>query len=160
MLDNARVTLPGDDRLTSLPHGWSTGVPGESDAAPLTALLRRHEERARGWSGASQTDILVQVSQEGARTRENLVLRDGDAVLRGWASAHDRAAGRLVLTVLVDWDLADELADRAAAALLAWAEDAARRTGAARGLAVQQVDTGAFADDHRQQGWLAGAGFD
>jgi ribosomal protein S18 acetylase RimI-like enzyme len=126
----------------------------------LTALLRRHEERARGWSGASQTDIVVQVSQEGARTRENLVLRDGDAVLRGWASAHDRAAGRLVLTVLVDWDLADELADRAAAALLAWAEHAARRTGRARGLAVQQVDTGAFADDHRQQGWLAGAGFD
>ena len=32
--------------------------------------------------------------------------------------------------------------------------------GAARGLEVQQIDTGAFADDERQHRWLESAGFE
>jgi GNAT superfamily N-acetyltransferase len=51
------------------------------------------------------------------------------------------------------------LARRCNEVLLDWAEGQAREVGAARGLAVQQIDTGAFADDHRQHAWLAGRGY-
>jgi GNAT superfamily N-acetyltransferase len=43
--------------------------------------------------------------------------------------------------------------------LVEWAAGQAREVGAARGLAVQQIDTGSFADDERQHRWLAAAGF-
>jgi ribosomal protein S18 acetylase RimI-like enzyme len=66
----------------------------------------------------------------------------------------------MLLTVLVDWRLGTDLADRAAAVLLRWGEKVARRVGSERGLEVQQVDSGAFAADDRQQRWLAEAGFE
>lgn len=143
-----------------LPAGWSCVEPDEGDAAELTTLLRRHEKHARGWSGASQEGVLVELAGPGSRTRENRVVRDADGLVRGWATAYDRAAGRMLLTVLVDWRLAGDVADAAAAALLAWADQAAARVGARRGLTTQQVDTGAFAEDDRQQRWLARAGFE
>jgi mycothiol synthase len=43
--------------------------------------------------------------------------------------------------------------------LLGWADLAAARVGAGRGLDVQQIDTGAFADDERQHRWLESAGY-
>jgi ribosomal protein S18 acetylase RimI-like enzyme len=44
--------------------------------------------------------------------------------------------------------------------LVEWAVGQAREVGAARGLAVQQIDTGAFVDDDRQHAWLAASGFE
>ena len=139
---------------------WAAEEPDESDATELTDLLRRHERRGRGWAGASEDDLLVEVSAQGAMTRQNVVLRDDDGAIRGWASAHDRAAGRMLLVVVVDHLLEDAVADRVAQTLLAWADDAARRVGAERGLDVQQIDSGAFADDERQHRWLLRAGFE
>ena len=43
--------------------------------------------------------------------------------------------------------------------LLDWADSAARRVGAERELEVQQIDSGAFADDTRQHRWLERAGY-
>ena len=149
-----------EKNTTAVPDGWTAGRPDEGDAAELTELLRRHEKRGRGWADASEDDLLVEVSARGYLTRENVVLRDTDNRIRGWASAHDRAAGRLLLAVVVDRDLLDELADRVAAALFAWADDAAVRIGAERGLETQQIDSGAFADDDRQHRWLGTAGFE
>ncbi|MGN6131848.1 MAG: GNAT family N-acetyltransferase [Nocardioidaceae bacterium] len=142
-----------------LPDGWTASAPDESDAAELTQLLRRHEEHGRGWPGATEDDLLVEVSVRGYLTRDNIVLRDAEGVIRGWASAHDRAAGRMLLVVVVDHRLEQEAADRVASALLTWAEEAARRVGRERGLDVQQIDSGAFADDTRQHRWLEQAGF-
>ena len=139
---------------------WAAEEPDESDAAALTDLLRRHESRGRGWAGASEDDLLVEVSARGAQTRQNVVLRDDEGVIRGWASAHDRAAGRMLLVFVVDHLLEDALADRVAETLLAWADEAARRVGAERGLDVQQIDSGAFADDDRQHRWLRRGGFE
>ncbi len=156
---------PGNDRPddvtfpTDLPSGWSASAPDENDAAELAELLRRHEKHGRGWPGASEDDVLVHVSARGYMTRENLVLRDGKGVIRGWASAHDRAAGRMLLSVVVDHRLDDALADRVAELLFEWADQAAVRVGAERDLEVQQIDSGAFADDERQHRWLAKAGF-
>jgi ribosomal protein S18 acetylase RimI-like enzyme len=158
------VTPPVAAPVPGLPAGWSSAEPDQADAPELTALLRSHEELARGWSGASQDDVLVELLDSepstGARSRENLVLRDSEGVLRAWASAHDRAAGRMLLTLLVDWRLDEAVADQVASVLLGWSEEAARRVGRQRGLEIQQVDTGAFEDDARQQRWLARSGFE
>ena len=141
----------------TLPEGWTATALGEQDVADLTELLRRHEERGRGWASASPDSVLVQVSAD--PTRSNVAVRDADRALRGWASTHDRAAGRMLLVVAVDRRLDDELADRVADWLFGWADDDARRVGAERGLAEQQIDSGAFADDDCQHRWLRGAGF-
>jgi mycothiol synthase len=153
--DDRHAVIPAAD----LPTGWSALRPAETDAAELTDLLRRHEERARGWSGASVDDVTVVVSARGYRTRENVVLRDEGGAVRGWASAHDRASGRMLLVVVVDPRLDDARADRVAALLFDWADRAAVLVGGERRLAMQQIDSGAFADDDRQHRWLTTAGF-
>ena len=61
----------------------------------------------------------MEVSEDPARS--NVVVRDTVGVIRGWASAHDRAAGRMLLVVVVDRRLNDECADEMAAWLFAWA---------------------------------------
>jgi ribosomal protein S18 acetylase RimI-like enzyme len=148
--------------LDRLPDGWSASAPDAGDAPELAALLRRHEERGRGWAGSGEDDVLIEVSARGYITRENVIIRDAEGELRGWASAHDRAAGRMLLVVVVDPRL-DETdratADELAEVLFAWADEAARRIGAERGLDVQQIDSGAFADDRRQHDWLERAGY-
>jgi ribosomal protein S18 acetylase RimI-like enzyme len=157
------VPSPGASVDLAVPgplRDWRTARPGPSDAPALTDLLRRHEEHGRGWAAASEDDVLVEVSARGYLSRQHVVLRDPAGDIRAWASAHDRAAGRLVLSVLVDRLLADDLADLVAATLFEWAEEEALRVGAERGLDVQQVDSGAFADDARQHRWLARAGFE
>ena len=37
------------------PDGWSAAAPDEADAPELTELLRRHEERGRGWAAPPRT---------------------------------------------------------------------------------------------------------
>jgi ribosomal protein S18 acetylase RimI-like enzyme len=163
---NASVTPDADEAAprralsATLLDGWSAGTPGEADATELTELLRGHEAAGRGWAAASEEDLLVDISPRDGDTRENVVLRDPDGVLRGWASAHDRASGRMLLVLVVDRRLADETADRVAEQLFGWADRTALVVGGRRGLDVQQIDSGAFADDDRQHRWLERAGFE
>ena len=60
---------------------------------------------------------------------------------------------------VVDRELDDETAAAARDVLFERALAQARAVGAGRGLDVQQVDTGSFADDERQHRFLEGAGF-
>ena len=60
---------------------------------------------------------------------------------------------------IVDREIDERLADRCSDVLFEWAEAQAKAVGAARGLAEQQIDSGAFADDSRQHRWLEQAGF-
>ncbi|NUR06189.1 MAG: GNAT family N-acetyltransferase [Nocardioidaceae bacterium] len=143
-----------------LPPGWSAGRPVAADAAELTDLLRAKERSGRGRAAATEDDLLVAVSPRGYATRENVVLHDPEGRIRGWASAHDRAAGRMLLEVAVDPTLDDQVADAAAAALFGWADLAALRVGRDRELPEQQIDSGAFADDDRQHRWLQAAGYE
>ena len=166
MRDNASVISTGEDRIDAhaddldLPEGWSAAVPDESDAVELASLLRAHEEAARGWASSGEEDVLVEVGAKGAMVRENIALRDEAGKIRGWGTAHDRAAGRMLMQFMVDRDLDEQTADQVAASLLTWADGAARRVGRGRELAVQQIDSGAFADDPRQHRWLEKAGFE
>lgn len=146
-----------------LPAGWTVGTPDPGDrfdVARLTHLLRAHERHGRGWAGASVDDVLVEVSERGLRMRENVVVRDADGDIHAWGSVHDRSVGRMLFVHIVQRDLPDDIADACSDVLFLWAEGQARAVGAARGLAVQQIDTGAFEGDERQARWLSGAGFD
>jgi ribosomal protein S18 acetylase RimI-like enzyme len=145
----------------TLPEGWVVdGVEPARDVDRLTELLRAHEQEGRGWATSDREDVLVEVSPRGELMRANMVLRDPEGVLRGWGSVHDRAAGRMLLVHVVDRTLEPSVGDRCATVLLDWADGQAREVGAARGLDVQQIDTGAFADDAAQQRWLARGGFE
>jgi ribosomal protein S18 acetylase RimI-like enzyme len=154
--DRKDANLPHLD----LPPGWTAAVPDEADAAELTRLVRRHEERVRGWPTSGEDDVLVEIGAKGQIVRENVVVRDPDGVIRGWATAHDRASGRMLMQVYVSHDVTEETADVVAATLFDWAEWAARKIGGGRELEVQQIDSGAFEDDARQHRWLERAGYD
>lgn len=166
--------IPEDNRFESdpasaipedhpLPDGWEPGpVDGEDPAtvARLTELLRAHETAGRGWAGASEDDVRVEVSERGLATRENVAVRDAAGTIRAWGSVHDRAVGRMLFVHVVDRDLDEATALACSDVLFEWAEAQARAVGENRGLPAQQIDTGAFADDERQHRFLEGAGFD
>jgi ribosomal protein S18 acetylase RimI-like enzyme len=165
--------IPHDNRFESdpdevlgeaprLPEGWTVGVPDPDDrfdVARLTHLLRAHERHARGWAGSGVDEVLVEVSEQGLRTRENVVVRDRTGEIRAWGSVHDRSAGRMLFVHIVERDLPDDVADCCSGVLFDWAEAQARSVGAARGLPSQQIDTGSFQGDERQARWLVEAGF-
>lgn len=152
--------LPADP---SLPDGWSVDTVDpsvEADVDRLAELLAGHEVAGRGWSSSGRDEVLVEISDVGVRTRANVVVRDPEGVVQAWGSVHDRAAGRMLLVHVVARDLDHGVAARCARVLLTWADGQAREVGAARGLDVQQIDTGAFAGDPRQHAWLSGGGYD
>jgi ribosomal protein S18 acetylase RimI-like enzyme len=144
----------------ALPSGWTVGRPDPDDLADLrrlTELVREHERAGRGWPASGKETVSVHL--HGLRTRENVVVRDGGGAIRAWGSAHDRASGRMLFIHVVERRLADDTARACSTVLVDWAVAQARAVAAARGLAVQQIDTGAFADDERQHGLLAAGGF-
>lgn len=151
------------DELPALPGDWVIGVPDpadDADVARLTALLRDHESQGRGWAGASEDDVLVEVSERGLRMRENVVVRDGAGTIQAWGSVHDRAGGRMLFVHVVSRELSEKVGRACSDLLVEWAVGQAVAVGSARGLLVQQIDTGAFADDERQSRWLSASGFE
>lgn len=145
--------------LPPLPTGWGEYTPEAVDIGDLTSLLRRHEREARGFPGADSENVSAEVTGRGARTRTHLMMRDEDNKARAWVTCHDRAAGRVLVGVTVDPDLADEVAGRVAARCYGLAAGFATRITDSRAV-PSHMDSGAFADDERQQGWLRDAGFD
>jgi ribosomal protein S18 acetylase RimI-like enzyme len=151
-----------DDLPAGLPDGWEVGTPDAADRvdlARLTTLLRDHERQGRGWAGAGVDDVLVEVSEPGLRTRENVVVRDEAGLIRAWGSVHDRAGGRMLFVHVVERGLPERVGRACSDLLVEWAVGQAVAVGSARGLDVQQIDTGAFAGDDRQARWLGAAGF-
>lgn len=149
-----------DPVVPALPAGWRAHVPGPDDVADLHALRARHEVAARGAESATADATHAEVAGDGAPTRTHVAVRDAAGAARGWATVHDRAAGRVLLAVVVDPDLDDATGDAVATGLFAWAEDAGVALARDRGLDRTQLDSGAFAADPRQQRWLAAAGYD
>ncbi|WP_298748856.1 GNAT family N-acetyltransferase [uncultured Serinicoccus sp.] len=143
-----------------LPEGMSASTPTETDLDDLVRLLRRHEREARGWPGAQSDSVRAEVSGRGASTHRHEMVRDADGTARAWLSLHDRAAGRVLVGVTIDPDLPDEQADP----LADWAFDRVQELGRElleeRGMQRTQLDSGAFADDERQQRWLRAAGYE
>ena len=161
------MTSTGNDPATSLPpdasaalpDGWSAGAPVEADAPELTALLRRHEKRGRGWAAASEDDLLVEVSARrlpDPRERRAPRRRRHDPRLgqRPRPGRRPDAAGRGRGPRSSTTDLRRP-GRRACCSPGPTTPPAV--VGAERGLDVQQIDSGAFADDDAAAP-LAGAG--
>ena len=149
------------EELDVLPEGWTVGTPDPDDlddVRRITELLRAHEREGRGWAGAGKHDVTVEL--HGLRTRQNVVVRDDTGLVRAWGSVHDRASGRMLFVHVVERGLDDRAGRACSDVLVEWAVGQAREVGAARGLAVQQIDTGVFADDERQRRWLGAEGFE
>ncbi|RYV51643.1 GNAT family N-acetyltransferase [Pengzhenrongella frigida] len=159
--DPAPVPAPDYPEVaaTALPPGWVAVTPQAVDAGDLLALLHRHELVAHGSASTTRATVDGDLSAAGLQTRRHQLLRDESARARAWATIYDRAAGRVLVSVVVDPDLEPRTADLVADALFTWAAYASADLGFDRGLAVTQMDSGAFADDARQQRWLANAGF-
>lgn len=143
-----------------LPEGFVASTPGVDDIEDLVRLLRRHEQEARGWPGAQSESVAAEVSGRGADTHKHTMVRDGQGRARAWISLHDRAAGRILVGVTVDPDLVDDLADPLAVWAFAQVRSLGRQVLADRGMPQTQLDSGAFADDPRQQRWLRADGYE
>ena len=143
---------------TQLPARWSVSRPCEADVGDLTVLLRRHEQTAKGSPSASVEAIEADVTGKNAEACDHVMVRDAEGFARGWASVHDRAAGRVLGAVTIDPELDDATADVVAASLYEWTQQAAVKIGRERGLTETQLDSGAFAGDIRQRRWLESAG--
>jgi mycothiol synthase len=148
------VDLPATERST-LPEGWSTRVPGDGDIGALTALLAAN--RRSGSSPVDVATLTALVVGPASWTRRQLVVLDPAGALVGWSVVHDRANGRTEVTVLVAPDASAQ--DAIATGLLAWADREAAEVAALRRAPRTQLDAAAQADDERQRGWLAGAGY-
>jgi ribosomal protein S18 acetylase RimI-like enzyme len=146
--------------VSDLSGGWAESPATADDVDELAALLGRHEEAARGWSSSGREAVATDVVGAGAATRRHLVVRDGDGAVRAWGTVHDRAAGRVVVAVVVDPALDADDATAVAQRVFGWAEQEAVAVARDRGLAVTQIDSGCFADDPRQQEWLRRNGFE
>ncbi len=143
----------------ALPDGWTAREPDERDIAPLAMLRAAVTRAATGGGTPSVSTVLSEVTEAGSWTRRQIVVFDPEGELRGWAAAHDRAAGRTLVHVTVDPALAEEVADGLAQALFDWIEQAAIGFAKLRGLEGTQLDSGSYADDPRQRRWLDKSGY-
>jgi GNAT superfamily N-acetyltransferase len=141
----------------TLPDGWSARLPDQHDVPTLVAL--RLADRTP-WTEEQSVDAAAVESEVvgyASWTRRQLVVLDPDGRLRGWISVQDRAAGRTVVALWLDRDVAD--AEAVAVSLYAWADREGRAIARLRGLERTRMDASPFAEDHVQRGWLEAAGY-
>lgn len=148
-----------DVALDGLPDGFTHRPPEPDDTDAVTALLADHQRAAKGSAGVDPRAVLGQLAGIGSWTRRQHLVHDAAGTLVAWLSVHDRAAGRTLAEVTVSPALAPEVADALAGALFDTAERLAREISRMRGLRSTLLDSGAYADDPRQQRWLDRAGY-
>ncbi len=149
-----------DVTIDGLPDHLLARAPGADDTRAVAELLADHQRAAKGSAGVDPDTVLGQLVGTGSWTRRQVLVHDTAGGLVAWLSVHDRAAGRTLIEVTVTPNLPDDEARVVALALLGAAERYARDIAAMRGLRATLLDTGAYADDARQQGWLAASGFE
>ena len=111
------VVIPPSNIPVPVPDGWSATVPDEHDVRDLTRLLHSHETTAIGSSGASVQSVAADVSGKNETACAHMMVRDANGAARGWASVHDRAAGRVLGAVTIDPELDEPTSDTIAASL-------------------------------------------
>ncbi|WP_299448156.1 GNAT family N-acetyltransferase [uncultured Phycicoccus sp.] len=152
-MSDADVTIDG------LPTHYATRRPQAEDAPAVAALLADHQRAAKGSAGVDPEAVLGQLVGTGSWTRRQVLVHDEAGQLLAWFSVHDRAAGRTLVEVTVSPALPDDEAAEIAGHLYAAGERHARDIATMRGLRTSLLDTGAYADDLRQQRWLDAAGY-
>ena len=153
-MTDADVTIDG------LPSGLTARLPAAADAPDVAALLAAHQRAAKGSAGVDPEAVLVQLVGTGSWTRRQVLVHDPADRLVAWLSVHDRASGRTLVEVTVAPHLPDEDAAALAAALFGAGQRHAVDIAGMRGVRSSLLDSGAYADDARQQRWLAAAGYE
>jgi GNAT superfamily N-acetyltransferase len=131
-----------------------------ADAPDVAALLADHQRAAKGSAGVDPDAVLGQLAGTGSWTRRQALVHDAAGRLLAWLSVHDRASGRTLVEVTVTPDLPAPDAAALAAALFGAGERHAVDIARMRGVGTSLLDSGAYADDPRQQQWLTAAGFE
>ncbi|MFQ6171232.1 GNAT family N-acetyltransferase [Oryzobacter sp. R7] len=149
-----------DVTIDGLPEPFTARTPGTDDAGPVADLLAAHQRAARGSGAPNRDAVLALLVGTGSWTRRQVLVDDGDGRLAAWLSVHDRAAGRTVLEVTVHPALDPATGATLADALFGAGERHALDIARARRLRSTLLDSGAYADDPRQQRWLAAAGYE
>ncbi len=149
-----------DVTIDGLPEPFTARTPEARDAGPVAELLAAHQRAAKGSGSADPDAVLRLLVGVGSWTRRQLLVHDGDDHLVAWLTVHDRAAGRTVLEVTVDPRLGAGPAAVVAAALFGAGERYAVDIARMRRLRGTLLDSGAYADDARQQEWLTAAGYE
>ena len=153
-MTDADVTIDG------LPSGLTARLPTAADAPDVATLLAVHQRAAKGSAGVDPEAVLGQLVGTGSWTRRQVLVHDPSDRLVAWLSVHDRASGRTLVEVTVTPDLPEADAAALAAALFGAGERHAVDIARMRGVHTSLLDSGAYADDSRQQRWLAAAGFE
>ena len=148
-----------DVRIDGLAEPLRARAPEADDASVVASLLEAHQRAAKGSASVDQETVLGQLVGIGSWTRRQVLVHDPSDRLLAWLSVHDRAAGRTLVEVTVASDLDAGEADDVALALFGAAERHALDIAAMRALPATLLDSGAYAEDMRQQGWLARAGY-
>ena len=143
--------------VPDLPTGWTSRTPALADHGALVDLVAAHQHSVRGSSSVDPEAVASAATGTASWTRRQLLAEDASGRVGAWVNVHDRAAGRSVVEVVVAPDVA--AADELAADLFRWAATTALEVAEQRGLPGTQLDSGAYASDERQRGWLAGAGY-
>ncbi|WP_241681194.1 GNAT family N-acetyltransferase [Pseudactinotalea terrae] len=138
--------------LPHLPPGLTARPIRAEDVDALAHLVGQTQERMRGAAGANLEAIRAVAVGIGSWTRRQLVVTDGAGTVRGWASAHDRAAGRTDLVLYLDRSADD--AEPLALALLDWLDDAAAAIARHRDLGSTLLEILVDAGDEAMQEWL------
>ena len=153
-MTDADVTIDG------LPSGLTARLPTAADAADVATLLAVHQRAAKGSADVDPEAVLGQLVGTGSWTRRQVLVHDPSGRLVAWLSVHDRASGRTLVEVTVTPDLPEADAAALAASLFGASQRHAADIAGMRGLRTSLLDSGAYADDSRQQRWLAAAGFE
>jgi mycothiol synthase len=148
-----------DLTIDGLPDGLAARRPTAADVPAVAALLADHQTAAKGSSGVDPDAVLGVLTGTGSWTRRQALVHDAQGHLVAWLSVHDRAAGRTLVEVTVTPSIDDARATPLALALFRAGERHAVDIAGMRGVPATLLDSGAYADDRRQQAWLTTAGF-
>lgn len=149
-----------DIDLAGLPTEYAVARPEASDVEEVAELLSGYEHRATGSSAVTVGSVRETLIGIRSWTRRQALVRDSaSGRLLAWLSVHDRAAGRVLVDCIVTPDLRDGLDEALAGQLFAAAERYAADIAQLRDLRWTLLDSGAFADDRRQQRFLELAGY-
>ncbi len=153
------MTMPQPPEPIDVPSGWGLRIPGPGDVESLVRLHAAAREAAGGSARIDADAVRTNVVGTGSWTRRQLIALSPDGAVRAWASVHDRAAGRTMISVEVDPQLGDDAGDDLAARLHAWAQGEAVSIGTLRGLSETMLDADAYAGDAASARRLTAAGF-
>ncbi len=152
------TTDPGQTaELPELPEPWRARIPVYDDIAALVELRHLDELQGTGEAHINPAGIESEVAGQASWTRRQIVAVGPDDIPRAWITVHDRAGGRALIWGYFDRDVAE--IDSIAAVFYAWAEETAISMARMRGVDETRLDESPFADDTRQAGWLALAGY-